>query len=108
MNGKQVLLAAVLAGFSLLTAVAVYDYGYVGLFEVGLSNLVGVLVLTDLVIALSLVMVWIAADAKERGVSPLPYLALTLAFGSVGPLLYLIRREGRLAAGERRPVRAAA
>ena len=46
-------------------------------------------------------------DARDRGVSPLPYLVLTALFGSVGPLAYLIRRDAeeplpaRLAAGVR-------
>jgi hypothetical protein len=33
-------------------------------------------------------------DAEQRKVSALPYLVITLALGSVGPLLYLIRRLG--------------
>jgi hypothetical protein len=32
-------------------------------------------------------------DARDRGVSPIPYVLLTLTAGSVGPLLYLIRRD---------------
>ena len=43
-------------------------------------------------IALSLVIAWMVRDARARGVSPLPYVVLTLALGSVGPLVYLIRR----------------
>ena len=31
---------------------------------------------------------------RERGISPMLYLVLTLTLGSVGPLLYLIRRAG--------------
>ena len=36
---------------------------------------------------------WVYVDAKERGVSPWPYLILTLGTGSVGTLLYLLVRE---------------
>ena len=108
MNAKQIGLSALLLGFTALTAEAVYAHGYVGFFETMLSNLAGVTALVDLVISLSLVMVWIVRDSKETGMSPLPYIALTLALGSVGPLLYLIRREGRVAAGLPRAVRAAA
>jgi hypothetical protein len=50
--------------------------------------------MVDLVIALTLVMVWMGDDAEQRKVSALPYLVITLALGSVGPLLYLIRRLG--------------
>jgi hypothetical protein len=43
-------------------------------------------------VAPSLVCIWMATDSRERGFSFLPYLVVTLALGSVGPLLYLIRR----------------
>jgi hypothetical protein len=33
-------------------------------------------------------------DARARNTSAVPYIILTLALGSVGPLLYLIRRFG--------------
>jgi hypothetical protein len=92
MNGKQLGLEVILAGFSCLTVYAVYHYGYIGFFEQMTTNAVTVQVFVDLVIALSLVMGWIWQDARERGVSPLPYIVLTLVLGSIGPLLYLIRR----------------
>jgi len=93
MNAKQIGLGVVLADFAALTAYALYQYGFVGFFELMLSNAATVTALVDLVIALSLVMVWMWRDAKARGVSPLPYVILTLTLGSVGPLAYLIRRE---------------
>jgi hypothetical protein len=43
-------------------------------------------------------------DARERGVAVIPYMLLTLGLGSVGPLLYLLRRE----VGERTPMAAPA
>ena len=62
-------------------------------------------------IALSLIIAWMWQDARERGVSAMPYVLLTLGFGSVGPLLYLLlRRDGardRLAVRAGAPVRAA-
>jgi len=93
-NAKKILLAVVLADFLCLTAYAVYAHGYVGFFELALANAATVTVLTDLTIALSLILYWMWNDARARGLSPLPYVLLTLALGSVGPLLYLIRREG--------------
>jgi hypothetical protein len=33
-------------------------------------------------------------DARQHDISPIPYVVLTLGLGSVGPLLYLIRRLG--------------
>jgi hypothetical protein len=92
MNAKQIGLGLVLADFAALTAYAVYQYGYVGFFEALLANAVGLTVFVDLCIALSLVMVWMWRDARERGISALPYIVVTLFTGSIGPLAYLIRR----------------
>jgi len=91
MSWKRIAFAAVLADFSALTAYAVYQVGFVGFFELATANWATVTVFADLLIALSLVMVWMWNDARRRGVSPLPYIALTLALGSVGPLAYLVR-----------------
>ena len=94
MNAKQILLAVLLLDFTGLTAYAVYHYGYLGFFDAILSNAVGVTVFADLLIALGLVTVWMWQDAQDRGWSVAPYVVLTLTLGSVGPLLYLIRRVG--------------
>jgi hypothetical protein len=101
MNRKQILLGLVLVDFAALSAWAVWQHGIVGIFELALSSWATALVLTDLVIALSLILFWMRGDARARGMAFLPYALLTLAFGSVGPLLYLIRREshGALPAG---------
>jgi len=101
MNGKQLGLLLVLADFAGLEAYAVWKYGYVGVFQLALANAATGVAFADLCIALGLIMLWMWRDARERGVSVLPYVVLTLGLGSVGPLLYLIRREGRA------PVRAA-
>jgi hypothetical protein len=105
MNAKQLGLSLVLLDFSGLTAYALYQYGVVGVVEALAANAVTVTASADLMIALSLVAVWMWRDGHDRGVSVVPYLLLTLTFGSVGPLLYLIRRER---GGVRRPARAIA
>jgi hypothetical protein len=61
-------------------------------------------VLADLVIACLLICFWMVADARERGMNPWPYVAITLFAGSFGPLLYLLRRPS----GEPRAVTSAA
>ena len=94
MNSKQIGLAVVLCDFLGLTAYAVYQYGYVGFFEQVMANWATITVFVDLVIALSLVIAWMVRDARQRGVSAVPYVVLTLALGSVGPLVYVIRRFG--------------
>jgi hypothetical protein len=95
MNGKQIGLGSVLLGFSILTTYAVYIYGYVGFFREVTSNAASLTLLVDLVISLTIILVYMGNDAREHSISVLPYLLLTLAFGSVGPLLYLIRHFGK-------------
>ena len=107
MNGKQIGLSLVLADFAALTAYAVYQHGYVGFFEIMMANSVTWTAFADLTIALSLILAWMWQDARQRDVSFLPYAVLTLTLGSVGPLLYLIRRVGDTHP-ERTPARAMA
>jgi len=95
MNRKQWLLAIVLAAFSILNAYVLYQYGYGGFVDLVMANAATVAVLVDLTIALSLVAIWMWNDAQKRGISALPYLAITLVLGSIGPLLYLLRVAGR-------------
>jgi len=97
MNRKQIVLGLVLADFVALNAYAVWQYGYVGVLQLAFSSWAAALVSVDLVIALGLVLIWMMGDSRQRGLAFLPYALLTLAFGSVGPLLYLIRRESRAA-----------
>jgi hypothetical protein len=107
MNAKQIGLSVLAVAFAALTVEAVYVHGVVGFFTEHMGTLSGVAIFADLVIALGLVLTWMMRDARDLGISPLPYVVLTLTMGSVGPLLYLIRREGLLAASPR-AVRAAA
>jgi MFS superfamily sulfate permease-like transporter len=94
MNAKQIGLSVVLAGFSALTAYAVYHHGIVGIFEQALANPAATTLFVDLSISLTLVLAWMWNDARERGASFLPFALVTLVLGSIGPLLYLIRRAG--------------
>ena len=83
-------LAVVLLAFAELNAYVVWQYGYMGFLQLVTANSATIAAVVDLTIALSLVGVWLWRDAKRRGVSPLPYLALTATLGSIGPLLYLV------------------
>ena len=99
MDLKRLVPLFVLADFSALTAYAVAQHGFVGVFALAFANAATITLSVDLVIALSLVAGWMWRDARERGVTPLPYLLLTMLLGSVGPLLYLVRRpSGRVPA----------
>jgi hypothetical protein len=83
-------LILVLALFSCLTAVALWRHGYWGIVEPHFQSFGAAQVLADLVIALTLALVWMRADAKRTNRAFWPWLALTLAAGSFGPLLYLL------------------
>jgi hypothetical protein len=91
---KQIGLAVVLVDFAALTAYVVAQYGIVGLYETIVASWASTLAMVDLTIALTMVVAWMWRDARARGVNPIPYALLTLGLGSVGPLLYLIRRVG--------------
>lgn len=86
------LLIVVLVAFSALTAVALWRHGYWGIIAPHFETAGAAQVLADLVIALSLFLVWMWRDARETGRSPWPWLVLTLAAGSIGALLYLLTR----------------
>ena len=93
---QRALVLAVLPPFALLTWEAVAKYGYFGLIWLHLTDVGPGQVLADLVIALCFVMVWMWRDAKSQGRHPLGWIALTLAVGSFGPLLYLLTRRSRV------------
>lgn len=107
MNFSKLVVADVLAAFSALTAYAVYEHGVAGVLPLMLANSVTITAFCDLTIALGLVSLWLIGDARARGVSPLPYLLITLTLGSVGPLLYLLRRPVDASQPGRVAVRAA-
>ncbi len=87
---KRIVLTTVLMTFLLLTVAAVWQHGFVGIFAYQLQNLAGIQVLVDLVIAAGLFLVWMWQDAKTAGRNPWPWLVLTLAIGSIAPLVYLL------------------
>jgi hypothetical protein len=93
-------LGLVLLAFADLNAYVVWQYGYMGFWQLITANTATIAALVDLTIALTLVTVWMWRDARRRGVSLMPYLALTATLGSVGPLLYLIvnGRDAKVAA----------
>lgn len=94
MNRKQIAISAVLIAFLAQDAYALYLYGYLGFFRMVLANVAGIATMVDLTVALVLIAVWMSEDARQHNLSALPYLVVTVALGSAGPLLYLIRRFG--------------
>ena len=94
MNFRQILLSLVLLAFGAQTGFVLYQEGFSWIPEL-FATPVSTTIFADLTIALSLICIWMVMDARQRGTSAWGYLALTLLTGSIGPLAYLIRREGQ-------------
>lgn len=90
------LIVVTLALFGALTAVALWQHGYWGILAPHFLSFGGGQVLADLVIALTLAMLWMWQDARAQGRKVWPWLALTLVAGSFGPLGYLLTRKAGL------------
>lgn len=90
---QRVILITVLAAFSTLSAIAIWQHGYWGILEPHFKTFGAAQVLADLVIALSLFLVWMVQDAKAQGRTAWPWIAFTLVAGSFGPLLYLLTQK---------------
>lgn len=98
---RTVALVLVLSLFTAASFYGVAVHGYLGFFEALASSTAGIVVFADLVIALTLTLLWMWSDARERGLPIWPYAVLTLTLGSVGTLSYLIHRELRARAPRR-------
>jgi hypothetical protein len=89
------LLVAVLVAFGALTFLALADVGYWGIIAPHFRSWGGAQVFTDLVILGVLACIWMVKDAPAQGLSPWPFVAVTVVLGSFGPLGYLLLRELR-------------
>jgi hypothetical protein len=92
MTAQRIALGLVILAFGDLTAYAVYQHGYLAFFDLHQANAINLQIFADLVISLGLASIWMVSDARSRGISPVPYLLVTLFLGSFGPLFYLLRR----------------
>lgn len=90
---NRILLIVTLVAFGVLSAAALAQHGYFGILALHFQTYGGMQVLADLVIALVLVMAWMWHDARALGRNVWPWLVVTLALGSFGPLLYLLTRK---------------
>jgi len=89
---QRSLLILALIPFSVLTAAALWYHGYWGIITPHFQSFGAGQVLADLVISLTLVMVWMWQDAQASGRKVWPWIVFTLIAGSFGPLLYLLTR----------------
>jgi len=95
---QRTLLTLTLLAFGGLSAVALWRHGYWGIIAPHFQSFGAGQVLADLVIALTLVMVWMWHNAKATGRNAWPWIAGTLVVGSLSPLLYLLTRKPRAGA----------
>lgn len=78
------------ASFAAYSSWVMWQVGYVGIWQGGFGSIGATQVTIDLIIAGLLLCGWMIRDARERGRRVWPYVVLTVAAGSFGPLLYLI------------------
>ena len=93
MLNTRLLAILILIPFTVLSAYALWDVGYIGIWDYHRHSSAGWQVIVDLVIAVALILVWLVPDARKAGKNPWPWVLLTLVTGSFGPLLYLIFRK---------------
>lgn len=103
MSARLLLLLAVTLLFGVLTALALWDVGYLGILTPHFQSWGAGQVFADLVILALLACVWMVGDARARGIHPWPFVAVTLLAGSFGILFYLVARELRASARTRVP-----
>lgn len=87
---NRTLLLVITIAFAALSIPAVVEHGITGILLHQFANLAGMQVLADLLITLGLFIAWMWSDATRSDRNPWPWLVLTLAAGSFGPLLYLL------------------
>ncbi len=87
---QRIILIITLTAFLILTALAIWFHGYWGILEPNFQSFGAAQVFVDLVIALSLFIVWMWRDAKAAGRNPWPWVVLTLTTGSIGSMIYLL------------------
>lgn len=88
----RTLLIVVTIVFCAFTAWIVSRTGLMGFYAQLADSPAAWQVLADITIALALVLIWMWRDAQAHGRAFWPYVPLTLALGSIGPLLYLLLR----------------
>lgn len=99
MSKQMVALVVVITLFATLTGLALHDVGYLGILLPHFKSWGAGQVLADLVIMCTLGCVWMVQDARERRLKAWPFVILTLAAGSFGPLGYLVYRELKASQG---------
>lgn len=89
---KALIALLVLATFGTFSLWVVFTQGYAGFLSLSAREPWALQMLLDLVIACSFVIAWMVKDARKHGITVWPYVAMTFPLGSIGVLVYLVRR----------------
>lgn len=84
------ILFLVFAAFGAFSLYAMWEVGYLGIWQAGMASVGAWQVLLDFVISSLLLLGYMARDARQTGRKLWPYAVITLAAGSFGPMLYLL------------------
>jgi hypothetical protein len=95
MQVKKPILAFILVAFSIQGVYVLSQVGYWNIWIHNLNHVAGQQVFADLFISLNLVVAWMWRDAKASGRKVWPWIVLTLAAGSFGPLIYLLTSKSK-------------
>ncbi len=79
--------------FTVYSLEVTFTEGYFAFLEVPMLGGWATQITLDLVVALSVGSLWLAADAKKHGLPAWPFLAAVPFLGSIGMLGYLVARE---------------
>ena len=96
MNFQRIVAIAFLIPFLVLTAYAVREVGYVGIFQYHLPSPAGWQVFADLIISLMLLLTFLVPDARAKGLNIWPWVIGTFFLGSISPLIYLALYGGHI------------
>lgn len=90
---RKILLWFVLIDFAIYSTWVMWDVGYFGIWQAGLTSTAALQILLDLAICCFIICSWMIGDARARGINPYPWVAATFLTGSLAPLVYLLVRE---------------
>jgi hypothetical protein len=78
------------AAFGAFSLYVMWQVGYLGIWQAGMSSPGAWQVLVDLVLMSCIALGYMWHDAQRTGRSVWPFALITLAAGSFGPMLYLL------------------
>jgi hypothetical protein len=80
----------VFAAFGAYSLHALWAVGYVGIWQASMASVGAWQLLLDFVLMSLIALAWLVQDARRTGRKAWPFVVMTLAVGSFGPLLYML------------------